>query len=611
MARAALVIGNSNYEQMSILRTPSVDADAISRFAQTMGFKTQTLLDAHGRQLDVATRRFLLDLEEGDTALFWFSGHGMNLQNKDLLLPIDADPAVPDAAHAGFDLDDFINRMTARRLDAVIVVVDACREMPTLRSPSASRAMRGLSFQHPAPNGMIVVYSAGLGESALDDLGQSDVSANSVFTRKTLDYLYKTELSVYEAFCKAREDVIALAKSINHRQTPAIYHQLSAPLYLFEDPTRSIPLPSSGSVSPSAHSPGRSLEAPSSAVRKEPTSTVNPFILQHGFRTEASVSAIAFLWSNWEVFFRLWANWEGLYRLRAKLFSAERISEDAWRASGNGGIGTWYLTKSVVGLNSGRFEFVSTGKFLGMHAEGRSTFWYDRIGASNIIAYGGVMAGDPPGPLRRMRWLVDLIANRAGAAVNRIGGEAASAITRNPGLLEGHATRQQQRLFADMLAEEVQMLKNRPIQTRFFGADGNRSERELEVDPATLLQLQLDRAAEKIASVEAQRVVVGLKVALKLFHDSPRRAIDELHALLEGIVRDTLTMQTGSPPRPASLKTQLRRLGQTKTTPRRIALLMSMVAEDNAGDDTDDFYSFRTSFDAMLAIVDWYDQFRL
>ena len=79
--------------------------------------------------VDTAARHFLDDLEGVGSALLWFSGYGMNLQTKDLLLRVDADPAVPAAVHAWVRSRQPHPRVSARRLEAAIVVVDACREM--------------------------------------------------------------------------------------------------------------------------------------------------------------------------------------------------------------------------------------------------------------------------------------------------------------------------------------------------------------------------------------------------------------------------------------------------------------------------------------------------
>src|SRR5436853_614012 len=79
---------------------------------------------------------------------------------------------------------------------------------------------RGLGRIEPA-QGVFTLYSAGLGQTALDRLGPNDGNSNSVFTRALLPLLSKPGLDLTALAQDVREDVAKLAGSIGHAQTPA------------------------------------------------------------------------------------------------------------------------------------------------------------------------------------------------------------------------------------------------------------------------------------------------------------------------------------------------------------------------------------------------------
>ena len=70
------------------------------------------------------------------------------------------------------------------------------------------------------------MYSAGIGQQALDSLGPSDTHANSVFTRVFAREMHKPGLSLDRIVRNVRSEVVSLARSVNHEQVPAIYDQV-------------------------------------------------------------------------------------------------------------------------------------------------------------------------------------------------------------------------------------------------------------------------------------------------------------------------------------------------------------------------------------------------
>ena len=87
--RTALVIGNARYTSAP-LRNPVNDARAISSTLRELGFEVTLLEDAGQKKMKRAIDRFGRALREGGIGLFYFSGHGMQVEGRNYLIPVDA-----------------------------------------------------------------------------------------------------------------------------------------------------------------------------------------------------------------------------------------------------------------------------------------------------------------------------------------------------------------------------------------------------------------------------------------------------------------------------------------------------------------------------------------
>jgi hypothetical protein len=114
-----------------------------------------------------------------------------------------------------------------------VLVLDACRDNPFQRT--GTRALgntRGLADTKPA-SGVFTLYSAGIGQSALDYLEPNDKNPNSVFTRVFVEQLARPGLHIADLAIEVREKVAELARTARnasgepepHVQTPAYYDQ--------------------------------------------------------------------------------------------------------------------------------------------------------------------------------------------------------------------------------------------------------------------------------------------------------------------------------------------------------------------------------------------------
>jgi hypothetical protein len=136
---------------------------------------------------------------------------------------------------------DLIAELQARSVRVALLVIDACRDNPFPRAAGRSIGnTRGLADARPA-RGIFTLYSAGIGQTALDRLGGSDTAHNSVFTRIFDEQLKRPELHLGDLAVEVRERVAELALKATdergqpapHEQTPAYYDQtLGGRIYL-------------------------------------------------------------------------------------------------------------------------------------------------------------------------------------------------------------------------------------------------------------------------------------------------------------------------------------------------------------------------------------------
>jgi len=94
----ALVIGNAAYEHAGVLTNPTNDAKDIAAKLAGCGFTVSKAIDCSLLEMDRVLKRFKKTLAENDVGLFFFAGHGMQIEGENYLAAIDTDTAGEDEA---------------------------------------------------------------------------------------------------------------------------------------------------------------------------------------------------------------------------------------------------------------------------------------------------------------------------------------------------------------------------------------------------------------------------------------------------------------------------------------------------------------------------------
>jgi len=228
--RVALVIGNDRYRHVDPLRNACADARAMASRLEGTGFQVLLRTDVDEKGMKEALRTFKNRIRGGDVAVFYFSGHGLQLGGSNLLLPVDIkDESEDQVRDDAIPLQRVLDDLQEQKAKFSLAIVDACRNNP-FKGSGRSIGGRGLA-PTTAATGQMVLFSAGTGQEALDRLGPDDADPNGLFTRVLLEEMRKPGLPVDRLLRNVREEVVRLARSAGHEQVPALYDQALGEFY--------------------------------------------------------------------------------------------------------------------------------------------------------------------------------------------------------------------------------------------------------------------------------------------------------------------------------------------------------------------------------------------
>lgn len=235
--RVALVIANTNYQGYAPLPNTATDAGLVRAALAGAGFQTVDVRTDLGiAQVRTALADFKLKADGADVALVYFAGHGIEVNGRNWLIPVDAAlSADSDLDFQAIDANLLLTAAAGAR--ARIVVLDACRENPFAgrmrRLGALSRAIAAPGLAAPvgeSTRGSLLMYSAAPGELAADGAA----GQGSPFARAFARYIGErgTELRV-----TAGKISDAVFEETGHAQLPFTSSSLSGvPIVLVGSP---------------------------------------------------------------------------------------------------------------------------------------------------------------------------------------------------------------------------------------------------------------------------------------------------------------------------------------------------------------------------------------
>ena len=230
-SRVAIVIGNSDYRSSRLEHLPNAanDATSLAESLRRLNFDVLVGTDLTKEGFEKIFRDADAKLSEASAVLIFYAGHGVQLQGKNYLLPVDTpDPdSLQTVTDAAVKLDDVIARYASRDRQTFIFL-DACRN-----NPLGSGASAGLAQVEVGEN-MFVAFATQPGNVTVDGSG-----SNSPFTTALLKNLEVPGLSISDMMIRVRNATEAMTVG---RQVPWDQSNLREQFYFTEqqvlDPAR-------------------------------------------------------------------------------------------------------------------------------------------------------------------------------------------------------------------------------------------------------------------------------------------------------------------------------------------------------------------------------------
>ncbi len=227
--RYALVIGNSAYKDKP-LKNPANDAKDMARTLQRLGFDVQLKTDVGQRDMEEAIREFGVRLKRGGVGLFYFAGHGVQVQGVNYLVPVGARiSSESDAKFECVDAGRVLGKMEDAGNELNIVILDACRNNPFARSFRSAES--GLA-RMDAPTGSIVAYATAPNSVASDGKG-----ANGLYTKYLLQNISTPGIPIEEVFKRVR---IGVMSETGKKQVPWESSSIAGYFYVAGQPRQAM-----------------------------------------------------------------------------------------------------------------------------------------------------------------------------------------------------------------------------------------------------------------------------------------------------------------------------------------------------------------------------------
>ncbi|MDG4595435.1 MAG: caspase family protein [Candidatus Contendobacter sp.] len=223
--RTALVVGNTAYTSFRPLTGPINDARDMATALKNLGFEVVSAdnnINFTKRVFREKVNQFVDRLKiKGGVGLFYFSGHGAQVDGKNFLIPIDLvasgeTVSAADVTDGAISADWVLGKMNERHHPFNLIILDACRNEP--KTKTIWGGGDGLAPMI-APAGTLIAYATAPGTKSADG------NPNSIYTARLLEALRtRPHLEIKALFQSIRNSVIEDSSSYKQElgalQTP-------------------------------------------------------------------------------------------------------------------------------------------------------------------------------------------------------------------------------------------------------------------------------------------------------------------------------------------------------------------------------------------------------
>jgi len=218
--RLALVIGNADYGSSNVLKNPVNDANLIEGTLKTLGFEVVKCLNATKSEMELALRDFSKKLADYNVALFYYAGHGIQINGENYLIPTDAMlEEQSDCQWEALQVNTVVRQFEQVPENINIIILDACRNNPFRSwSRGGEQGFRALN----AVSGTIVSFATSENSTAADGTG-----SNGTYTEELVRQMVIPQ-SISSVFINTRKEVM---RRTNSTQRPQEWNMLTGDFY--------------------------------------------------------------------------------------------------------------------------------------------------------------------------------------------------------------------------------------------------------------------------------------------------------------------------------------------------------------------------------------------
>jgi hypothetical protein len=226
--RVALVIGNSAYVHATALPNPKNDAADMAGALTRLGFGVIEGYDVTKAELDHLIAAFANELEGAQVGLFFYAGHGLQVDGQNYLVPVDA--KLENAWSLDFETveADLVHKTMERAAKTNLIFLDACRDNPLSRNLARALGTRSASIGRglaavESGEGTLISFSTQPGNVAADGTGR-----NSPYASALVNQLSAPRDDLSTILIEVRNQVI---RETAHRQVPWEHSALTSRFY--------------------------------------------------------------------------------------------------------------------------------------------------------------------------------------------------------------------------------------------------------------------------------------------------------------------------------------------------------------------------------------------
>lgn len=202
--RLALIIGNNRYIAQDSLRNPVNDARLLNRKLKECGFETFVYENVTRKKLTEAVNKFYDRINaDKSVALFYYSGHGIQSEGENFLIPVDAViKSKTDIETECFPLGRVLGKMDDSKSTTNIIILDACRRDPYSKGWYRGEGDKGLTEIRRKPRQSFIAFA-----TAPYEIANDGSKGNSPFCEAIAKNIDRPGMEIYDVFRKVGVEV--------------------------------------------------------------------------------------------------------------------------------------------------------------------------------------------------------------------------------------------------------------------------------------------------------------------------------------------------------------------------------------------------------------------